>query len=357
MLERVMIISGESSGELYGALLARALKSRNPEMRIVGVGGDRMESAGVEFISRISSSFGLTEAIKTYGEIRKTFRKVVSAFKSFSPQVVVLIDYPDFNIRVAREAKRLGIRVLYYVSPQVWAWRMKRVKTIAELVDMMAVILPFEVDIYRQTDVRCEFVGHPVMDEITEVVQDSGFGIADIGSAGLKSRGKNELGLLPDKPVMALMPGSRLHEVEKLLPVMADVATEMKRRYPDYQFVMPLAPNLDEALFPRYISEIFHVVKGRSIKALLSSDIALIASGTSTLQAALLGIPTVVIYKLSPLTYFIGKLIVKVKHISLVNILLDKSVEDDSGLRIRELLQADANKENIMSELVKISDD
>jgi lipid-A-disaccharide synthase len=349
MLERVMIIAGESSGELYGALLAKALRSRNPGLRISGVGGERMESAGVELISVIASSFGLVEAIRTFGKIKKTFKKIVAALTSFDPQVVVLIDYPDFNIPVARQAKKRGLKVLYYVSPQVWAWRIKRIATIGKLVDAMAVILPFEADLYRSAGIPCEFVGHPVMDEIAGVTGNSG---------SIKA----ELGLHPDRPVMVLMPGSRPHEVQKLLPLMAEAAAAMKERFPGYQFVMPLAPNLSSGVLSVMSNELkgfdLHslVITDHAVKALLSADLAIIASGTATLQAALLGVPMVVLYKLSPFTYFVGKLVVKVNHVSLVNILLDKSVRDDSGFRIRELLQGAANKKNIVEELARLSD-
>ncbi len=325
------------------------LLSRNPGLRISGVGGERMESAGVELISVISSSFGLIEAIRTFGKIKKTFKKIVAALTSFAPQVVVLIDYPDFNIPVAREAKRRGIKVLYYVSPQVWAWRIGRVATIGKLVDAMAVILPFEAELYRSTGIPCEFVGHPVMDEIA-------------GVAGNSDSIKAELGLQPDRPVMALMPGSRPHEVQKLLPLMAAAAAAMKERSPEYQFVMPVAPNLGTEALSVMTNELKEfdphslVITDQAVKALLSADIALIASGTATLQAALLGVPMVVLYKLSAFTYFVGKLVVKVNYVSLANILLDKSVRDDSGLRIRELLQGAANKKNIMEELVHLSD-
>jgi lipid-A-disaccharide synthase len=376
MLERVMIIAGESSGELYGSLLAGALKSRNPNLKVSGVGGERMASAGVELISTIASSFGLVEAIKTFGKIKKTFRNILAAFSSFAPQVVVLIDYPDFNIPLAREARKRNIKVLYYVSPQVWAWRTKRTATIGKLVDTMAVILPFEVDLYRSTGLPCEFVGHPVMDEIDEVKRDS------VAAGSVKAG----LGLQPDRPVMVLMPGSRPHEVQKLLPVIADVAFAVKERFPEYQFVLPVAPNLfpvtqtrrhgdtetkqNELQFPRvpasprlsfdhpiFQSPDFHFVTGeQSVKALMAADLAVIASGTATLQAALLGVPMVVVYKLSRLTFFAARLIVKVKHVSLANILLDKSVRDDTGLRITELLQRDANKDNIMKELTRLLD-
>ena len=362
-----MIVAGESSGELYGALLAKALRSRNPGVRIAGVGGERMKSAGVELISVIASSFGLIEAIKTFGKIKKTFKKIVAALTSFAPQVVVLIDYPDFNIPVAREAKKRGIKVLYYVSPQVWAWRIGRVEAIGKLVDAMAVILPFEADLYRSTGIPCEFVGHPVMDEIAEVTGTLKIGTHPAFSFSKENAGcvpifKKELGLHPDLPVMVLMPGSRPHEVQKLLPVMAEAAAAMKDRFPGYQFVMPVAPNLSTEALSEMSNKLkkfdLHslIITDQAVKALLSADVALIASGTATLQAALLGVPMVVLYKLSPFTYFVGKLVVKVRHVSLVNILLDKLVRDDSGLRIRELLQGAANKKNIMEELARLSD-
>jgi len=353
-----MIISGESSGELYGAFLAKALKAHNTGIRIIGVGGDRMKSAGVELISSIASSFGITEAIKTFGKIRKTFRKVCNALNAFNPQVLVLIDYPDFNMRVAREAKKAGIKILYYVSPQVWAWRSGRVKTIGRLVDKMAVILPFEEDIYRKAGVSCEFAGHPVMDEIREVLQHSGFGTRDIGSAALKTAMRKDLGLIPDKPVLTLMPGSRPHEVSKLLPVITDVINEMKKLHPDYQFVIPAAPNLETNAFSEMVTHNSLLVTHNSIKALLAADSAVIASGTSTLQAAMLKVPMVVIYKLSPITFFVGRFIVKVKYISLANILLDYLPSDyASPLRIKELLQGEASRENIIMELTRISAD
>ncbi len=357
-----MIISGESSGELYGALLALTLKERNPGVSIIGVGGERMQSAGVELISRISSAFGLSEAVRAFKEIRKTYRQVTAALASFRPQVLVLIDYPDFNIRVAREAKRAGIKVLYYVSPQVWAWRKNRVKTIGMVVSKMGVILPFEEKIYRDAAVPCEFVGHPAVDEIRQVVAGLGCRLSDLDeqapNSSLKAKAREGLGLAPDRPVMVLMPGSRPHEVEKLLPVMSEVLREMQRRYPDMQFVVPVAPNLDESLFSGHVLPgSCRCIKGQSIKALLAADLALIASGTSTLQAALVKVPMLVIYKVSLLTYVLGKLIIRVKTMALANLLLDRSVASASGLRIRELLQGEVDTKTILEELSRIMDD
>lgn len=354
-LERLMIIAGESSGELYGALLAGNVKAIFPDARITGVGGDRMASAGVELISRISSSFGFSEAIRSYRDIKNTFRKVVEALTIFRPQVIVLIDYPDFNIRIAAEAKKAGIKVLYYVSPQVWAWRRGRIHTISKVVDKMAVLLPFEEDLYRETGLPCEFVGHPVMDEIREMIRKEGFGLKDIGSPDLKGHMKRKLGLDVSRPVFTVMPGSRHHEVSRLLPVLSRTVAGMLRRYPDYQCVVPVAPNIDKKLFETAVlPEECRLIQGRAIEALTASDVAVIASGTSTLQAALLGVPMVVVYKLSLLTSLVGWLLIKVSHISLANLLLEKSIPQDTGLRVKELLQFDASAANILAELAKI---
>ncbi len=353
-----MIIAGESSGELYGAFLARSIKSSFPEARISGVGGDRMAEAGVELIARISSSFGIVEVLRTYRTLRSTFRKAVEALTTFKPQLLVLIDYPDFNLRLAAEAKKKGIKILYYVSPQVWAWRRGRIYNISSLVDKMAVILPFEVDVYRETGLPCEFVGHPVMDEIREIIGFEGFGLQDVGSSALKARMRLKLGLDQDRPVITIMPGSRRHEISRLLPVLSRAMSELQKRYPDYQYVIPVAPNVDRNLFEgATLPKGCLLIPGKSIEALAAADAGVIASGTSTLQAALLGVPMTVVYKMSPLTMFIGRLVVKVKYVSLVNLLLEKSAAGETGLRIKELLQDNASAANIVSEVGRIIDE
>lgn len=336
-MNTVMIVTGESSGELYGSLLARALKAKCPDTRIIGIGGERMEAAGVEMVSGIASSFGISEAIAAYKTLKATFKKAMDAIDKFSPRVLVLIDYPDFNIRLAKAAKKKGIKILYYVSPQVWAWRKGRVKTIAEVSDRIAVILPFEEEIYKGTGVQCEFVGHPVLEEIESMEEDK---------IGLRKKDESS-------PVVALLPGSRPHELKSLLPVMIDVVKSFKAEFPGYncRFVMPVAPNVD---IEKYRNEIriltdegVIIRKENAVTALSSADMAVIASGTATLQAAFLETPMVVIYKLSPLSYFIGRLVVNVKYISLINVI--------SGIEVvRELLQSDVNAKNIMSELRRI---
>jgi len=339
-MKTVMIVTGESSGELYGSLLAKALKTRCPDLHIIGIGGERMKEAGVELISGIASSFGISEVVSSYKALKETFKKAVSAMGKFSPEVIVLIDYPDFNIRLAKIAKEKGIKIFYYVSPQVWAWRKGRVKTIAEVSDRIAVILPFEEAIYRDTGAQCEFVGHPVMEEIESMEQD-------------KAALKVSLGLTAERPVLALLPGSRPHELKSLLPVMLDVVKAFVSKFPDYnyQFIMPVAPNIDMGKYKDQLEQLKNkgviIKKENAVNALAASDLAVIASGTATLQAAFLETPMVVIYKVSPLSFFIAKLVVNVRYISLINLISDKEV-------VKELLQSGANAKNIISELKKI---
>ncbi len=339
---KVMIVAGESSGELYGALLAGKLKTLWPDIRLMGIGGERMRKAGVELFAEIASSFGITEAVSTLRKVKDTFRMTVEAVKSERPDVVVLIDYPDFNFRVGREARKEGIRVLYYVSPQVWAWRSGRVKAIAEVANRIAVILPFEESIYKDAGLPCEFVGHPVLDEINLLPNNH-------------SELKKRLGLNADIKYIALLPGSRKHELKKLLPVLLKVVRKIKNDFPEYGFVMPLAPNLDVSMFSHvfdeFKSEGVVILYESSVPALASSEAAVVASGTAALQSAFVGTPLVVIYKIFPITYFIGRtFILNVKYISLANILLDRPV-------VKELLQAEANPEGITDELARILHD
>jgi lipid-A-disaccharide synthase len=358
MPERIMIVAGESSGELYGSLLAEALQTEFPDANITGIGGVRMKAAGVDLIAGITGAFGGLEALKQLGEIKKTFRKAVSFLAESRPHLVILIDYPSFNLRLAREAKKLGIPVLYYVSPHVWAWRKWRIKTIRDNANMIALTLPFEEPIYSQAGVPCRFVGHPVFDEIRKELEMFGLGTDMTGGPALKAAARKAIGLGDAKMVMAVMPGSRTQEVETLLPVIIDVMDRMKSRYPGCRFALPVAPNLDESVFAKHpLPEECVILKGDSIKALMASDLAVIASGTSTLQAALLGVPMVVIYKLPALSFFVAKKMVKLNYISLANLLLEKSAAGDSGLRVKELLQEEVNSDNIMSELMRICED
>jgi lipid-A-disaccharide synthase len=341
MPDTILIVTGETSGELYGALLASALWQRRPGTRIIGIGGERMKQAGVELIAGISSAFGIAEALSAVRSLKETYRKAVEALSKDNPALVVLIDYPDFNLKLAEAAKKKGIKILYYVSPQVWAWRRGRVKKIARLVDRMAVILPFEEAIYKSAGLPCEFVGHPVFDEIQVMKTD-------------KQALKRELGLDGERPLLSLLPGSRPHEIDRLLPILSDVVKEMKEEFGGVQFCVPFAPNTDIARYSVMIdylrSEGVVINRGESLRSLAASDYAVVASGTASLQAVLLGIPIVVIYKLFPLTYWLGRMIIRVKNVALVNILSGKEI-------VRELLQSEVTAGNIVEEIRKLMTD
>lgn len=330
-----MIVTGESSGELYGALLATEIKRRWPDARVLGVGGERMRQAGVEVFAGIAGALGLIEAVAAFKAVRETFNKTVRMLRESSPQLVVLIDYPDFNFRVAKRAKELGIRVLYYVSPQVWAWRRGRVRDMAGFVDWMALVLPFEEQIYREAGIPCEFVGHPVMEEIESLPAD-------------RDAARDMLGLEKGRPCLALLPGSRRNELTRLLPVVLEVVRKFKREYPDYGFIVPVAPNVEEDDYRDYFGKLREegavVRKVHAALAYAASEAAVAASGTAAFQGVLVGTPLVVIYKLFPLTYLVGKAIIRVKYANLANIILDRMV-------VPELLQGRANAGEIMGEL------
>jgi len=367
-MNSVVIVTGESSGELYGSLLAKELKRIKPDIQVMGVGGTRMREAGVEIISPIAHAFGLIEAFSAYRKIRSAFQKTVQAVCTKKPEVIILIDYPDFNLKLAQKVKKTGAKVLYYVSPQVWAWRKRRVNKIARLVDRMAVILPFEEKIYKDKGVPSEFVGHPVMEEIQSVLHDEPEATPAVNhllsreaidkgvpiTRELRSHYKTLLGLDPERSLLSLLPGSRPHELDRLMPIMIETVRLFRNTFRNFQFCLPLAPNTDTTRYGSSIDllekERVHIKKGKSVEVLAASDIAVVASGTATLQAALLEVPMVVVYKLSPITFLLGRLIVDVKHISLVNILSESEV-------VRELIQSMANPGEILNELSRILND
>jgi len=338
----LLIISGESSGELYGALLAEEVRRKFPDVKLFGVGGERMKAAGVEVFRNVTHAFGLLEAAHTLKDLKETYRATLKRVEEMAPPVAVLIDFPGFNFKLARELKKRGVKILYYVSPQVWAWRAGRIRKMKEFVDRMAVILPFEEELYRKEDIPCEFVGHPVMDEISKL------GILKLGPVS-----KSDLGL-PEAPLLSILPGSRPGELKMHLPILLETVPLIKREFPGHRCFIPIAPNLDVRPFQAQLGELREmgvvIKKESALKALALSDAALIASGTATLQSALLGTPFCLFYKLSPLTFFLARLIIRVKYVGLSNILLGRA-------GTREFLQKEANPENLTNELRRLLGD
>jgi lipid-A-disaccharide synthase len=337
-----MIVAGEASGDMHGAALVRELKARRAGASFFGMGGDAMRREGVELLSPLEPVVGLVEVIRHLGGIRRALNALKAAMAARLPDLVVLIDYPDFNLRLAAHAKRLGLRVMYYISPQVWAWRAGRVKKIARVVDAMAVILPFEREIYERAGLRAEYVGHPLVSAVSNARQNFD-----------AEKAAREIGIDRAKPVIALLPGSRRGEIDRHTGIVSEVVRLLKLRRPDIQIVVPAASTLpveSRSKIEALASDGALIVDGRSWDLFQLADAAVVASGTSSLESALFGVPTVVYYRLSGLTYFIGRRLVNVKYASLVNILLNRPV-------IPEFIQDEARPEAIAEAALALLDE
>ncbi len=324
------IIAGEASGDLHGSNLMKSLKSKDPHAEFRLWGGDLMHKVGGTLVKhyRDLAFMGFLEVAKNLGTILKNITFCKDDIARYQPDVLILIDYPGFNLRIAEFAHNLGIKVVYYISPQLWAWKEGRVKTIRKYVDEMLVILPFEKDFYRKHHVDVHFVGHPLLDAISNLPQ------IDVESF------KSQNGL-NSKEIIALLPGSRKQEVEKMLQVMLSV----RPFFPEYQFVIAGAPSLPQEFYQRYVDENVHFVSNKTYDLLRCSRAALVTSGTATLETALLNIPEVVCYKSSTISYEIGKRVVKnIEYISLVNLIMNREV-------VKELIQKDLNTANLVEQL------
>ncbi len=339
MLKRVMMVAGEASGDLHGSGVVRSLRRMEPGLEIFGIGGDAMSAEGMEIVQHISSmSFmGFVEVIRHLGLIRDIGRRMEAHLDSRRPDVVVLIDYPGFNLRFAAAVKRRGIPVLYYISPQVWAWNKGRVKRMKRLIDRMKVVLPFEVDLYRREGIDVEFVGHPLAERIG----------SRIGREEFVARH----GLDPAKKILGLFPGSRLQEIERILPVMIESAREVQRSQ-DVQIVVGVAPNLGRTPIEPFIPASSGIVLAEqaTYDLMRHADAAVVTSGTATLETGWFGTPMVVVYRTSPLTYVIGRLLVDVPYIGLVNIVAGKKI-------VPEFVQGAMTTRHLVPELRRLLGD
>ncbi len=313
-MKKIMIMSGEASGDLHGANLARELWKQDPGMVIYGVGSKKMQGAGVRMLAdaREISVVGITEVLTHLGAIYRVYSALKRFLKNERPDLLVLIDFPDFNIMLGKAAQRLGIPVLYYISPQVWVWRKGRIKTIARLVKAMIVVFPFEVPLYEKAGVDVRFVGHP----LTDVVR------SDL----TKEQAKSAFGLEGSRRTIALLPGSRRSELTHLLPDMLAAAKILSSRFQDLQFILPVAPTLDRGFVSTFVEQSgvpVRVVEGRVYDALRASDAAIVTSGTATLETGLMAIPMVIVYRISAITYAILRRLVHagLQHVGLVNII------------------------------------
>ncbi|MDO9392242.1 MAG: lipid-A-disaccharide synthase [bacterium] len=325
-MSKLMIIAGETSGDLHGGQLVRELKALDPGLEISGIGGDRMQAEGMELFYHVSelSFMGLAEVIGHLPFIRSVTKKLEGELYARKPDAVVLIDYPGFNLRFARRAKKAGIPVVYFISPKVWAWGRGRVRKIRKLVDKMLCILPFEEEFYRGRRINALYVGNPSMDEVRP------------GQSREQFHKDNGLNL--ERPLLGLLPGSRKQEIELILPVMLQTARMLKEKDPALQFALGLAPGMDRERIEDMIAVSgldAALIEGPAYDLMAHSRLLLVASGTATLEAGIAGTPMIIIYKTSALTYFIGRRLIKVPDIGLVNLVAGKRV-------VPEFLQGEA---------------
>jgi len=337
MSKHITIITGEVSGDLYGALLAEQLKDFDPSVRITGIGGERMRACGVETFldSNELSVVGFWEAIVRLPKLRKALEATKRRLSKQRPDLLILIDYPGFNLRLAEFARKRGIKVMYYVSPQVWAWGRNRINLIKKNVDKMVVILPFEVDLYHRAGVDVTYVGHPLLDVVrTEMDRQQFFDLLSIPE-GMR--------------LVALFPGSRLNEVTRHMEPLLKTVPIVRRNLQDVEFVVATLPNF-EGLIKEIITrtgESVHILTDNRYEALKHSDVAIVCSGTVTLEAALLDTPAIVIYRLALFSWAVGKMVVKVPYISLTNLVAGSKV-------IPEYVQDAVNPKTLASETISL---
>lgn len=320
------VIAGEASGDLHAANLIKAIAKQDSQAEFRAWGGDRLQEAGAEVVKhyRDLAFMGFAEVVANLRTILRNLDQCKQDILKTKPDALVLVDYPGFNLRIAKWAKTQGIKVIYYISPQIWAWKQNRVHAIKRDVDLMLCILPFEPEFYHRFGMETQFVGHPLLDEV------AGFSAQQIPSLeGLQ------------KPVVALLPGSRKQEIKRMLPLMAQVA----KRFPAFHFVVAGAPGQEPAYYNQFLTESnLEVVHGQTYNLLATSTAALVASGTATLETALFNVPQVVCYRGGTISYWIARQVVKVKYISLVNLIMDAPV-------VKELIQGDFNVKMVSAEL------
>ncbi|MEW6039824.1 MAG: lipid-A-disaccharide synthase [Pseudomonadota bacterium] len=334
----VMLVAGEASGDQHAAAMFRELRSLVPQVRGIGMGGPAMREAGIDI--RVDSTglgvIGLAEIARHYGEISRALEAMKALARSERPDLLVCVDYKEFNFRLARAAKAAGIKVLFYVSPQVWAWRPGRVKSYGRAIDHMAVIFPFEVPFYQRHGIPVTYVGHPLAGKIAPVADGA--------------RTRRALGLDETGPWIGLLPGSRGNEIRRLLPMLLQAAERIAKERPDARFALIQAPSVaDELLVPALEAAPapVRVVKERRHEVLGSCDAVITTSGTATLEVALLGVPMAIVYKLAPLSYWLGRLLVTIPFIGLPNILAGRKI-------VQEFIQHEANAEAVGGEILRI---
>lgn len=338
---KIMLSVGEASGDMHGASVASALKLLQPDIELFGMGSKAMRSAGVRVDYDIAGQgiMGLVEVVKNLGKLFELRDNLAALMDKERPDALVIIDYPDFNMRLAKIAKAKGIPVVSYISPSAWAWRRSRAKGVAETVDKVAAIFPFEAEVYKGAGADVTFVGHPLVDIVKPVMT--------------KAAAYQYFKADPNRPVVLLMPGSRQQEIAKLLPVMLGASQLILQELPDCQFFLPIASTISQEILQNSIDSCqvpVTLTTDYTYDLMGLANAAIAASGTATLETSIMGAPTVIIYKMAPLTYFLGKFLVKIPNIGLPNIIAGRRI-------VPELIQDAANPQNIAAETLKILTD
>ena len=336
-----MIVAGEASGDLHAANFVKAATSLRPDLQFYGIGGARMRAAGVDTVHDASelAVVGLVEPLLQYRRLSAVLRHMQKLVCRDRPALLVLTDYPGFNLRLARAARACGVKVLYYVSPQVWAWRQGRVRAIGERVDMMAVIFPFETKFYEEHGIPVRYVGHPLVDEVRPTMT--------------RDEAMRHFGLDSRRPAVGLFPGSRRGEIRHVLPIILRAAERIRRTHPDVQFILPVASGLRRELLQPVLNSVgvdVTLVDGQSYDVAQVCDAIMTASGTATLEVAMLGVPMVITYKIAWLSYAILSRLLKIPYIGLVNIVAGEEVA-------KEFVQRRARPEAIAAEICRLLDD
>ena len=339
-MARILIVTGEASGDLHGANLAKALRAKDPQVSLAGIGGAAMEAAGVQLVCRMGQFdvMGMVGPLVLVAIVRRFFfmRRL---FRSEPWDVVIFVDNPGLNLRYAYFAKSAGLRVLYYVAPQIWAWGPWRIYWIKKRVDQVLVILPFEKPIYDKAGMRCTFVGHPILDAVEESYDQGAL--------------RRKFGFSQEERVIALLPGSRAHEVQALLPILLNAAEKLAHREPKTKFILAQASTIQDNLLQpllRTSSVFITLVKEQASEVMAASDLVLVASGTATLQAAVVGTPMVLFYRTSAWEFWIASFFLRVKWIGLVNLVAERSI-------VPELLQDEATGQRLSEEALRILED
>ncbi|MGZ3513473.1 MAG: lipid-A-disaccharide synthase [Thermodesulfobacteriota bacterium] len=336
--KKILLVAGEVSGDLHGSHLVDALQRIEPGIQFFGVGGEGLERRGMKLLypAQSLSVVGITEVLVKLRTILRALRGLKGSLEKEKPDLILLIDFPEFNLRLAKIARRKGIPVVYYISPQIWAWRPRRIKLIARVVKKMIVLFPFEVPLYESAGVDVEWVGHPLLDTVKPALS--------------KEKAFQEFGLDPKRRTVGLLPGSRIHEVERLFPPLLASAHLLQKEIPDLQFVIPLAPGISRTILSSHMKNIsfpLKVVEGFTYDVMNLSELLIMASGTATLEGAILGKPMIIVYKVSLPSYWVGRALIRVDHIGLVNLVAEREI-------VPELIQKDVNPERIADEASRI---